>query len=346
MVQATPSADVIVIGAGVIGLSTALELLREGLRVTVLAREPVGKGSASWAGGGILSPLESSGVDDATLPILRDSLHRYAQWCDELLETSGIDPEYWICGMRVLEPADAAAWRAFGQRSGMVVVPPPLVADRLLVPNTVAHLPDVAQVRSPRLLRALAAAVRAGGGNLMEHAEVVNLLGDARVVGVQTARHALNASTVVVAGGAWSQSIFAGAQVTPTRGEMLLLRGRPGELDGVVLSGGRYLIPRRDGVIVVGSTLERVGYQDTPSAAGSRSILESVRRIAPQLAKREILAHWSGLRPEPAGARPQIGWAPHRRGLFVNTGHFRLGITLAPGSARAAARQILSGSGA
>lgn len=335
--QSARSADVLVIGAGVIGLSTALALRRAGLHVTVLERGEVGRGSASWAGGGILSPLEPDGVDEETLPILRDSLSVYPGWCEELQALGGVDPEFEVSGMRVQAPADLVAWTDFFEaRCGLRVEPRG---------EEGAWLPDVAQVRSPRLLRALAAAFVASGGVLVERQPVLGLelIGD-RVSGVRTAHGATPAGVVVLAAGAWSESMSREAPVRPVRGQMLLLDAAPGELDAIVLRQGRYLIPRRDGPVLAGSTLEDVGFEDQVTDPARNSLLASVREMAPHLAQRRVLAHWSGLRPAMRATGPcVVGWAAATRGLFLNTGHHRLGITLAPGSARRAAQSILAG---
>ncbi len=337
MLKAMRSADVLVIGAGVIGLSTALELHRSGARVTVLERSAIGRGAASWAGGGILSPLEPDDVDDATLPILRDSLARYPDWCAGLQELGGVDPEYVVSGMQVLAPADASAWRLAAARWGLQSGACDAAGAGVLT------LPDVAQVRSPRLLRALAQALRSVGVECVENEAVQELVADAsRVTGVRTTSGMRDAGTVVLAAGAWSGQLDVDVVVRPVRGQILLLDGQPGELDSILLREGRYLIPRRDGKILIGSTLEDVGFEDVTTDSARASLLQSLREMAPRLAEHGVIAHWSGLRPAPAGTGPLIDWHPRRRGLFVNSGHHRLGITLAPGSAREAARRILA----
>lgn len=338
------SADVIVIGAGVIGLSTALELLGAGLRVTVIERGAVGRGGASWAGGGILSPVEPADVHADVLPILRDSLAVYPDWCGELHQRSGVDPEYLVSGMNVYAPADLARWRGFAQHCGMAIHDMPACSSRSLQP--VLSLPGVAQVRSPRLLRALAASVRSRGGRIIEGESVRQLVGWLRVTGVRTARATHSAGAVVLAAGAWSNTLCARAKVRPVRGEMLLLQGQIGELRHILVGRGRYLIPRADGNILAGSTVDHTGFEDAPSMDGRARIQRSVRELAPWLSERPVLAHWSGLRPAPIGAAPLIGWVPWKRGLLLNCGHYRLGITLAPGSARYASQLIMAATSA
>ncbi|TDU32069.1 glycine oxidase [Panacagrimonas perspica] len=338
MSQATRSADVLVIGAGVIGLSTALELRRAGLRVCVLERTAVGRGAASWAGGGILSPLEPDGVDDATLPILRNSLAGYADWCAGIQALGGVDPEYTVSGVQVLAPADAMQWTQAAEAWGLRVAS---ITGDATASAPVVTLPDVAQVRSPRLLQSLLQAFRSAGGECVENEAVHELVGGERVVGVRTGQGTRHAAVVVVAAGAWSGQLGAALPIRPVRGQMLLLQAQPGDLQSIVLREGRYLIPRRDGRVLVGSTLEDVGFADTTTDAARDSLLKSLRQMAPALADRPVIAHWAGLRPAPQGRAPVIGWSEERRGLFVNSGHHRLGITLAPGSAREAARRIL-----
>ena len=152
------------------------------------------------------------------------------------------------------------------------------------------------------------------------------------------------AGIVVLAAGAWSASVSDAAPTRPMRGQMLLIDAAPGEIGSIVLRGGRYLVPRSDGPVLIGSTLEDVGFEDQVTRAARDSLLASLEVMAPQLARRRVLAQWSGLRPALADGGPCIvNWAPRTRGLFLNTGHFRVGITLAPGSARRAADAILSG---
>lgn len=336
MAPSPRSPDVLVIGAGVIGLSTALALRLAGLHVTVLERGTVGRGSASWAGGGILSPLEPDGLESATLPLLRESLGAYPDWCEALRSQSGIDPEFRRCGMRVQPPLEFQAWRAyFGDGCGLQV-------NRA---GEGAWLPGVAQVRSPRLLRALATAFVNAGGVLLEHCAALGLVaqGD-RVTGVRSADGIHAAGRVVLAAGAWSGSVSDEAPARPMRGQMLLIDAAAGEIESIVLRGGRYLVPRREGPVLIGSTLEDVGFEDQVTPVARESLLASLELMAPQLAGRRVLAHWSGLRPALGAGGPCIvDWAPRTRGLFLNTGHFRVGITLAPGSARRAADAILSG---
>ncbi|MGQ0701369.1 MAG: NAD(P)/FAD-dependent oxidoreductase [Panacagrimonas sp.] len=336
----TRSPDAIVVGAGVIGLSTALALVRLGLRVTVIDRAHVGPGGASWAGGGILSPLSPDDVDPGLFELLRESLAGYSNWCEELRDQGKIDPEFIRSGMQVLAPASSARWSELGGVCGIDVQDVPEDLPQHSLAPAMAWLPGVAQVRSPRLLRVLAAAVRARGGTVIEGEDVLRLQGTDRVTGVVCPQSARNAGFVVLSTGAWTDALLPDTGIRPVKGQMLLLQAKVGELPHIMLAGDRYLIPRKDGVIVAGSTLEEAGFDDAPTTEARESIVKTLSEFFPWLADRVVLAHWAGLRPAPGGRVPMIGWSESRRGLMLNTGHHRLGITLAPESARKLASLI------
>ncbi len=289
--------EIIIVGGGVIGLSSAWELCKAGLRVHVYDTSPGTQ--ASWAGGGILSPLPPENIEPELKPLLDESLRLFPGWCAELQSLTGIDPQFWRCGMRA-----QGRW-----------------------------LPDIAQVRSPRLLAALSSALRLRGAVIHESAVEKILSENGRVTGVQVQGQKVACTQVVVAAGAWSSRLHAAPRVRPIKGEMLLLRGKPGLLEHIVLDDDIYLVPRRDGRILVGSTLEDIGFDSTPTSTARTYLLKRAMRLWPALAGLPIELHWAGLRPRTPNDLPQIG-ATEISGLFLNTGHFRLGITLAPASAQ------------
>lgn len=325
------SPDVLVIGGGVIGLATAYELLTAGLRVTLIERGTIGRGSASWAGGGILAPLDPADIDSEWAPLLAESLACYRSWCEKIREKSGIDPEWRVSGLEIHQTRDADAWRAWASAHKLG----PVSASASEGAGDDLFIAGVAQVRPPRLLRALVGAVRAAGGIVRESAPVRELMIESdRARGVRLDRERIHADRVVLAAGAWSGDLSVEAQVEPVRGQMLLFRTRPGTLSRIVLRDRFYLIPRCDGRIVAGSTLEYAGFDDRATEQGRAAILDAAVRMLPALAEAPIEAHWSGLRPAPVDGVPLIGLSRAVRGLMLNCGHHRLGITLAPASAR------------
>lgn len=334
-----PSADVIVVGAGVIGLATAYELVLRGLRVRVLERGDVGRGGASWAGGGILSPLDPADTPPPVRALVRESLARYAGWVAELQSRGGVDPEYRRDGLRVHDPDSVEDWVALGHDCGFAVE----VGRH--AEAVVLECPDVAQVRSPRLLRALAAALRSAGGQVVAGQPVVGISGGPGAQQVTLADGTRQAcAQVVVCAGAWSGSLAPLPDLRPVKGQMLLIDAAPGELKRIVLALGvhrnRYLIPRADGPILVGSTVEETGFEDRPTAEAGESLRASAVALMPALASRAVLAHWAGLRPGLPGGIPRLAWCEAGTGSYLHVGHHRLGITLAPASARRAADEI------
>lgn len=339
MLPTRSSPDVIVIGAGVIGLATALALLAKGMRVWVMERGRVGRGSAAWAAGGILGPLEPDAVNAANLPVLRDSLRLYPDWCAELKDRSGIDPEYDLSGLAVYPPLDIPAWKQMAEQCALEFRP--WEGERRVgEPRPDWQLPGISQVRSPRLLQALKSAFERSGGELFEGHAVDGLIGDERVRGVTHQGSLYPSGAVVLAAGAWSAQLAPACNIEPVRGQMLALRGRPGELGDIRVLDGMYLLQRIDGLIVAGSTLESAGFDDVCDDKARAMILSAAHQLAPWLADREVLYHWSGIRPMAIDQAPLCDWASGRDGLFYNCGHYRLGITLAPGAAAVAASKI------
>lgn len=297
--------DVVIVGGGIIGLSSALALAQAGAAVIVVdaARGPAT--AASGAAAGIVSLLYPWECPDALQALASESIERYADWCAELTATSGID----------------TGWRQWGLLSHDCGDEPVL-------------FPDVGAVEPVVLLDALHRAARAAGVRIQWARPVIALVTDGdRVCGVRCADGTLLADKTVIASGAWSAALVPDIAVRPVRGQIIELDAPRGALDRIVVSGHRYLLPRADGRIVVGSTVEEVGFDAAPTAAGAHDLRAFASGLLPASAAWPVLRHWAGLRPGSADGMPVIGPASGQPGLWLNTGHFRNGITLAPGSA-------------
>ena len=196
-------------------------------------------------------------------------------------------------------------------------------------------LPDVAQVRNHRLTRALAEAARQKGAEFRTAAEVTGFLKvPGRINGVRTSKGDLFAAETIVAAGAWSAELDIAVDVRPVRGQMVLLSGPVDAIRRPLLARDVYLVPRADGRILLGSTMEEAGFDTSTTADGIAHLLDQGRRLAPGIGKLALEATWAGLRPATKDRLPYLGRPEGTAGLIVATGHFRNGILLAPVTAK------------
>lgn len=343
---------VLVVGGGVIGLLSAYQLADAGLEVQVLDQRDVGR-EASWAGGGIVSPLYPWRYSPAVTALAHWSQDFYPQLGERLLAESGIDPEVHITGLYWLDLEDEDEALAWAKQEGRPLTAVDIQSVYRAVPplgpgfSHAVYMPGVANVRNPRLLKSLREALqRMPNVTLLENAKAIGFVREAeRVVGVSTESGELRADRVVVAAGAWSGGLLAslGLQlpVKPMKGEMILFKCAEDFLPRMVLAKGRYAIPRRDGHILVGSTLEDVGFDKTPTQEALDSLRASAIELLPALADAEVVKHWAGLRPGSPEGIPYIGPVPGFEGLWLNCGHFRNGLVLAPASCQLLADLLL-----
>lgn len=334
----------LVIGAGVLGCSTALELIRRGARVTLLDQGEPGRES-SWAGGGILFPLLPWDYPAALSSLAVESIALFPEWTRQLAEESGTDPEYTRSGLLIRSPYNECGARQWADEYGFAIE---TVDAGRLCPDAPAGpalwMPEVAQVRNPRLNKALLTWLNRQGAEVLPTTRVLRLVSDgSSVVGVETNRGTMVADGYIVAAGAWSAGVLASlgisVPVRPVRGQMLLYQVAPGELGPIVLENGVYIIPRRDGHVVVGSTLEDVGFDKRTTEAAARQLHQAATGIYPSLGS--PIMQWAGLRPGSPENIPIIDRHPVLSNLYINTGHYRYGVTLAPASARILTRIIL-----
>lgn len=329
------SPDVLVIGAGVNGLFSALLLARQGLTVSLVDRGPVASES-TWAGAGILSPLLPWDYGPEVNALSERARALWPDWVEDLRQAGRTDPEFQVCGMLALgldDPAGALDWcRRHGWSARSQGIP---IADG---GKDALWLPDVAQVRNPRLGRALAEACLAAGVRIVMDTPVEGLeIADGVVQSVLTRDGELSAKAYVIASGAWSQGLlgkWAGdVDIQPVRGQILLFQGPSGLLKHIVYKAGHYLVPRRDGLILAGSTLEFAGFEKTVTESARDELMAFALACMPELRSAQLVRHWSGLRPGSPGNIPTISAHPAIGNLYLNSGHFRYGVTMAPASA-------------
>ncbi len=340
--------DVVVIGGGVIGLTTAFELSQRGLRVVVIDKGDLGR-EASWAGAGILPPGRPGDPGHPLSPLCIATCGLWPALSAELRELTGIDNGFRPTGGVEFSPdADARSVQTeieLWQQADVEVEP--LTASDLAVlepglnPLTgpAYRLPGVSQVRNPRHLKALQAVCVRQGIELRPHQAALSLVRKGeRVEAVETETGRVSAAAVLVTAGAWSSrllgSVGVNIEIEPVRGQIVLLRCLRLPVRHIVECGPRYVVPRADGRILIGSTEERVGFDKRNTAVGLSGILDFAERLVPALADATFETAWAGLRPRACDGLPYLGQIPGTSNLYVASGHFRDGLNLSPITAR------------
>ena len=352
--------DVLIIGGGIAGLVTAYELLRQGATVTLLERNRCGHES-SWAGAGLLFPLLPWDYPEAVTQLTVLSARLYPEFIGALRTETAVDPDYQVSGMLVLtgqsseseEKVDKARLHMTEAWCARFDFPMCMVGSREIAPalsrnEPAVWLPNVCQVRNPRLLQALMKAVELHGGVIVEHTEVTHWnIARRRVQSVATRRGEEYAATdYVVTAGAWSRRLLREhalkLDIWPVRGQILLFKAQRGLFQPIVLQEPEkfYLIPRRDGYVLAGSTLEDTGFDKNTTAEAREMLLAKAHALVPELCREIIAAHWAGLRPGSPGNVPVIDRHPLISNLYLNSGHYRYGVTMATGSAQLIANVI------
>ncbi|MBS9405653.1 glycine oxidase ThiO [Halomonas sp. TRM85114] len=344
--------DFVVIGGGVIGLMTTLQLADAGYSVTLLERGECGR-EASWAGGGIVSPLYPWRYSEPISRLSTWSEGFYPELSLRLLEETGIDPEYRQRGLlylRVDDEANAMAWaRKVGKPLERVDADFVYAKEPNIAPGVTDALwmPTLGSLRNPRLVRALYKRLGSMAKvSIHEGCEVTGFRCQGQhIEAVETASGEVSGDQVIVCGGAWAAGLLerVGVRlpVRPVKGQMILFKAPPSRVRRVVLMDGRYVIPRADGRVLAGSTLEETGFDKSLSHEARESLWESAVKIIPTLAECEVEHHWAGLRPGSPDGVPFIGSVPGVDNLHVNAGHYRNGLVLAPASTRLLVDQLL-----
>ncbi|AYC32347.1 glycine oxidase ThiO [Pseudomonas cavernae] len=342
-------AKTLIVGGGVIGLLSAQLLAAQGEEVLLVERQQLGAES-SWAGGGIVSLLYPWRYSPAVCALAHWSQAFYPAWGERLRDSTGIDPEVRATGLFWLDLEDEQQALDWAREQGRKLTPVNIEKVAQNVPalgegfRRALHMPGVANVRNPRLLRALRATLAESANvTVLENTEVSGFLLQAGcVLGVNTshgelrAERAERAERVVLASGAWSGELLTtlGLElpVEPIKGQMILYKCAEDYLSTMILARGRYAIPRKDGHILVGSTLEHAGFDKAPTNTALASLKASVQELLPALAGAEVVGHWAGLRPGSPEGIPFIGEVAEFPGLWLNCGHYRNGLLLAPAS--------------
>ena len=356
-------AEVAIIGGGVIGLGIARALAQRGVRdVVVIERHDLGR-EASWAAGGILAPQIEADARDDFFRLACASRDRYPRFAAELQTESGVDVELDCTGTMYVAFSEAEEaelrhrlqWqRSQGLRVESLTGDEARATEPCLSTKVrfALRFPDDYQVDNRKLVEALVIANRRRGVRMITNCDVRKIqIADGAVSAIQTEAGSLSANQIVVAAGAWSSSMQAeGARlprldIEPVRGQMLCFNA-PGFARHVIYSLRGYIIPRRDGRLLAGSTSEHAGFDKQVTEAGIDAIRSMAYQIAPRLEQFRVIDSWAGFRPRAPDDLPVLGFVGNVKGLCFATGHYRNGILLAPITGEVIAEAIVTDSSA
>lgn len=343
--------DCIIVGGGAIGLLTARQLFLEGVDVLLLEKGPLG-GESSWAGGGIISPLYPWRYDDSVNVLAERSKKIYPELSKMLLEETGNDCELINSGLFtvVTDGQDeilnwAKQWSVDASFIADTKTIHQIESSVGEVVDKGIWMPDIMQIRNPKLVKALKASFDHLSIPYHEHTEVEEIIVENnRVAGVRTQQQTFFADKIIIASGAWSAQFSvtrSSVDVLPVKGQMIMYKGEPDLVKRIILSEGHYVIPRKDGRILAGSTLEKIGFDKTISSTALDELHQAAVELIPLLSDLEVERQWAGLRPGTERGIPYICQHDDVEGLFVHAGHFRNGIVLGAASAELMADIIL-----
>lgn len=337
---------VAVIGGGIIGCLTACHLKARGADVVVLEKGETGRES-SWAGAGILCPIHPWLYPDAFTELIDASLAIYPEFQAEIEAHTGISIQWRKSGLLIpfFETDTTDHWQPalewshrFGWRVERLSGDEARARENTLSQAMTKALlwPEVAQLRNPRLLQAVRVRMAQLGIEVLEQHEVVSLdIENGKVQGVKCGNGAIVAADqVLLAGGSWSGEVASQMgfelPVKPVKGQIVLLKGEPGLMQAIVKHDDAYFVPRDDGRILVGASMEFVGFKTGTTDEVIGSLMDATRRIAPGLTALEVEQQWMGFRPGSPDGMPYLGPVESIPGLWVASGHYRNGVALAP----------------
>ncbi|MEM7578565.1 MAG: glycine oxidase ThiO [Cyanobacteria bacterium P01_A01_bin.80] len=350
--------DILIIGGGVIGLATAIELKLRGAKVAVISRNR--KAAAATAAAGMLAPSAERIADTAMLQLCNRSLYLYPDWTRKLEEITGLDTGYWTCG--ILAPVFRAGGAEDAGEAGELnssPSPPSSPSSVIWLNKQTIHqyqpglgeeviggwwYSEDAQVDNRALFQTLLNAAENLGVEIHEGITVKGIIQQQEEVkGLQTDAGTLCASKYVLATGAWSNQLFP-LPIRPVKGQMLSVKApletKELPLSRVLYGDDIYIVPRRDGRIIIGATCEEVGFTSGNTPVGIQNLLQAATRLYPQLQNYPIEEFWWGFRPTTPDELPIIGnsWC---KNLIFATGHHRNGILLTPITAELVADIVL-----
>jgi glycine oxidase len=349
------NSDVIIIGGGVIGLAIARELAAGGARRVEIFDKGACGAESSFAAAGMLAPQAEADRADDFFRLCQRANEMYDSFAADLRDETGIDVELDNAG--TLYPAFSAADSAEINRRFAWQTAAGLEVEKLSAAETRKLEPFISpdvresllfprdrQVENRKLVHALRRSAELRGVVIHEHHPVAELVVEnGRATGVRIGANRISAGHFVLAAGAWSAELARTKElpeVFPVRGQMIAFQPARRVFDHVIFGPRGYLVPRSDGRLLVGATVERAGFDNRTTSDGIEALRTTAFELAPSLANLRIAEQWSGLRPATDDRQPIIGALPGVERAYIATAHYRNGILLAPLTAKLIAAQI------
>ncbi len=333
------TSDIIIIGAGIMGLFTAKLLAENNLTVTLIEKTQVAK-EASWAGGGIISPLYPWRYDLPISTLAENSTNFYQALHTLLINKTQVNIEWQQSGLLMLDCKDtipALNWAKKQNQQMSLCHTEKLYPHQIKTCQQALWMPNVGQVRTPRVGQALKTLLLQHPNiTIFENNKINQFKYDGnKIIAAMSGKHSFHAEKFIITAGCWSQKLLSlfklNIQIFPVRGQMLLVAlNKPLNLP-IILHRNHYIIPRKDSYLLIGSTLEHSEF-DKSTTLDARNILwHAGCEILPEIKSMPIIKQWAGLRPG-SMQYPFIGNIAHFDNLYVNAGHFRNGLVTAPKS--------------
>ena len=325
------SGKIAVVGGGVIGCISAIEIKKKGFDVTVFDQSSIGNGS-SWASGGILFPLMPWDYLRKVYDLCKISVQYYEQLSKDLIHKTGIDPQFQESGLIIIDPLhidDIQNWCI--QNNIETSINKSMCKSKII-------LKKIFQIRPPRLIKALRRYMESVGINIVENKKIINF--DANKGEIKSCLTSdgkvFMAEAFLLSSGAWTSSLLKEYRdnVFPIKGQMIQYPDTGLRLENILYEDGFYLIPRKDGVLIAGSTLEKVGFDSQANIKNINNLKKKAENIIPELKSIEIAKSWHGFRPGTIDNIPITEKHKDYNNLFLNFGHHRYGIAMAPQSAK------------
>ena len=328
-----------VVGGGIVGCLSAIKLQESGFDVTLVDKSNIGQES-SWAGAGILFPLMPWEYDSRIFELCKSASRFYREFSKKLWETTKIDPEYIESGLICIPPFDKNKMLDWSQQNNFDV-------NDFIFKDSHSYLfSSIAQIRPPRLMRAIKIFMKSIGIRVIENTNLIKLKRGENNIKKWPATNgnSISADIFVLTSGAWSAEIKENYRdiIYPVRGQIIQYKPCELKINHILYSDDFYVLQRKDGVIIAGSTLEHVGFKKDIQPNAIKGLMEKTAKLIPELSGVKPEKHWAGLRPGSKGNIPFIEKDEYYDNIFINSGHYRYGVTMAPKSSEEICNLIMT----